>query len=413
MTATEPLDRLIEAYAKLVVRIGVNVQFGQRVVIRGAVEHAPVARVIAQEAYRAGASHVSIDYVDPVLTRAAVDHAPEDQLGRVLPHQVEGIRAWREDRPALITLTGNPHPTLMDGADPARLSKSMPIDLMKEFLPIITTNLIAWTVVGAPNAAWAQTVLGEPDVERLWQAVAVAMRLDQDDPVDAWKQHIAKLAQRRDLLNARGFDRIRYRGPGTDLTVGLVPGSSWMSGAVTNAEGTDFVPNMPTEEVFTSPDWRRADGNLTTTAPFFLAAVNTLVDGLRLDFHDGTIRGASADRGETAVHTHLDAVPRARHLGEVAIVDGDSAVRRTGLTYSDMLYDENAGSHVAFGSGFATTIQRGTELTPEERIKVGVNQSNTHVDVVVGSPDVEIDGIDADGRAVPITRGDTFVLDTA
>ncbi|HEV7206792.1 MAG TPA: aminopeptidase [Jatrophihabitans sp.] len=413
MTATEPLDRLIEAYAKLVVRIGVNVQFGQRVVIRGAVEHAPVARVIAQEAYRAGASLVTIDYTDPVLTRAAVDHAPQEQLGRVLPHQVEGIRAWREDRPALITLTGNPHPTLMEGADPARLAASMPIDLMKEFLPIITTNLIAWTVVGAPNPAWAQTVLGEPDVDRLWQAVAVAMRLDQDDPVDAWKQHIAKLHQRRDLLNARGFDRIRYRGPGTDLTVGLVPGSSWMSGAVTNDDGTDFVPNMPTEEVFTSPDWRRADGNLTTTAPFFLAAVNTLVDGLRLDFHDGTIRGAAADRGEVAVQTHLDGVPRARHLGEVAIVDGDSAVRRTGLTYSDMLYDENAGSHVAFGSGFATTIQRGTELSPDERIEVGVNQSNTHVDVVVGSPAVEIDGIDADGRAVPITRGDVFVLDTA
>ena len=294
----EPLDAVIEAYAKLVVRVGVNVQFGQRVVIRGAVEHAPVARVIAAEAYRAGASHVSIDYTDSVLTRAAVDHAPEASLGRVLPHEVEGIRAWREDRPALITLTGNPQPTVMEGADPARLAASMPMDLMREFLPIISTNLIAWTVVGAPNPAWAQTVFGEPDVDRLWQAVAVAMRLDQDDPVDAWRAHIAKLAGRRDRLNARQFDRIRFRGPGTDLTVGLLPSSTWVSGAMTNADGTEFVANMPTEEVFTSPDWRRADGTLSTTAPFFLMAVNTLVDGLRLELSDGQIRGASADRGE-------------------------------------------------------------------------------------------------------------------
>lgn len=409
----EPLDAVIEAYAKLVVRVGVNVQFGQRVVIRAAVEHAPVARVIAAEAYRAGASHVSIDYTDAVLTRAAVDHAPDESLGRVLAHEVEGIRAWREDRPALISLTGNPQPTVMDGADPARLAASMPLDLMREFLPIISTNLIAWTVVGAPNPAWAQTVFGEPDVERLWQAVAVATRLDQDDPVDAWRVHIAKLAGRRDRLNARHFDRIRFHGPGTDLTVGLLPTSTWVSGAMTNADGTEFVANMPTEEVFTSPDWRRADGTLSTTAPFFLMAVNTLVDGLRLELSDGQIRGACADRGEVAVQTQLETIPRARHLGEIAIVDADSAVRRTGLTYSDMLFDENAGSHVAWGQGFATTLADGLRLTPEQRIEQGLNQANTHVDVVIGSPQVEIDGIDASGQAVPITRGDEFVLETA
>lgn len=408
----EPLDRLLEAYARLVVRIGVNIQFGQRVVIRGAVEHAAVARAIANEAYRAGASHVSIEYSDALLRRAQVDHAPQDQLGRVLPHEVEGIRAWREDRPAVISLTGNPHPRAMEGADPARLADSMPMELIKEYLPIVGTNLVAWTIVGAPNPGWAETVFGEPDVDRLWQAVAMAMRLDQDDPVDAWQQHIAKLARRRDILNARGFDAVRYRGPGTDLTVGLVPGSRWLGGAVQNEAGTDFVPNMPTEEVFTSPDWRRADGTVATTAPFFLMQVNTLVEGLRLEFGDGAIRAAAASRGEEAVHNQLDKIPRARHLGEVAIVDADSAVRRTGLTYSDMLFDENAGSHIAWGSGFASTMQRGTELTPEQRIDSGVNQSATHVDVVVGSPQVEIDGIDKDGRAVPITRGDTFVLES-
>jgi aminopeptidase len=382
-------------------------------VIRGAVEHAQVARAIATEAYRVGASHVSIEYADPVLQRARVDHAPSESLGRVLPHEVEGVRAWREDRPAIISLTGNPNPTLMDGADPARLAQSMPIDLIREVMPIVSANLVSWTVVGAPNAAWAQTVLGEPDVERLWQAIAVTMRLDQEDPVVAWRDHLAKLKLRRDLLNARGFDRVRYRGPGTDLTVGLVPGSSWAGGATTNAAGVEFVPNMPTEEVFISPDWRRADGTAATTAPFFLMAVNTFVDGLRLELANGEIRSASAARGEEAVHAQLDGIPRARHLGEVAIVDADSAVRRTGLTYGDMLFDENAGSHIAWGTGFATTVENGTEMSPQQLIESGVNQANTHVDVVVGSPEVEIDGIYPDGSAVAITRGDTFVLDTA
>lgn len=408
----EPLDDLLSAYARLVVRVGVNVQFGQRVVIRGAVEHAAVARAIATEAYRAGASHVTIDYTDALLRRAEVDHAPEDHLGRVLPHEVEGIRAWREDRPAVISLTGNPNPRAMEGADPARLAASMPLDLMREYLPIIGSNLVAWTVVGAPNAAWAETVLGKPDVEALWRAVATAMRLDEDDPVDAWRQHLAKLATRRDLLNARTFDAVRYRGPGTDLTIGLRPGTHWLGGAATNEAGTEFVPNMPTEEVFTSPDWRRADGTVATTAPFFLMQMNTLVEGLRLEFGDGSIRTAAAARGEQAVHAQLDTVARARHLGEVAIVDADSAVRRTGLTYSDMLFDENAGSHIAWGAGFPTTMDRGAELSPDERVSSGLNQSATHVDIVVGSPDVEIDGIDTDGRRVPITRGDTFVLDS-
>jgi aminopeptidase len=193
--------------------------------------------------------------------------------------------------------------------------------------------------------------------------------------------------------------------------VGLLPSSTWVSGAATNAYGTEFVANMPTEEVFTSPDWRRADGSLSTTAPFFLVAVNTLVEGLHLELHDGSIRGASADRGEDAVRTQLDQIPRARHLGEIAIVDADSAVKRTGLTYSDMLFDENAGSHVAWGQGFATTLENGLALSPDQRIDSGLNQANTHVDVVIGSPQVEIDGLEASGHAVAITRGDEFVLD--
>lgn len=407
---TEPYDHLIQAYARLVVRVGVNVQLGQRVVVRGMVEHAAVARAVAAEAYRVGASHVSIEYVDQHLQRATVDLAPEASLGTSLKHEVDAIKAWQGEDVAVIGLTGNPNPTLMDGADPARLAASLPVEKAREMLQVMGADHIAWTVVAAPNAGWAESLFGTPDVERLWQAVAMATRLDEDDPVVSWREHLAKLGRRRDLLNERGFDRMRFRGPGTDLVVGLAPRSQWVTAEHTNDAGTDFVANLPTEEVYTSPDWRRADGMLSTTAPFFLAQMNVLVDGLVLELGDGSVRSAKAEAGESAVHHQLDSVPRARHLGEVAIVDGDSRVRRTQLTYRDMLYDENAASHVAWGAGFPTTIEGGTELDVQQRIEAGVNQSATHVDIVVGSPDVEIDGIHPDGQVTAVLRGDEFVL---
>lgn len=409
----EPLDRLVEAYAALAVRVGVNLRPGQRVVVRAFVEQAPVAQAVVREAYRAGASHVSVDYRDQHTQRATVEFAPEDSLGKVLDHELASVRSWAEDDVALVSLTGNPNPLLMEGVDTDRLMKAVPRALFKEVMDTVATNRIAWTVVGAPNEGWARTVFGEPDVERLWRAVAVAMRLDADDPVRAWQDHLDKLALRRDMLNSRGFDRIRFRGPGTDLEVGLSARSVWQGGAVTNAAGTTFVPNMPTEEVFTAPDWRRAEGRLRTTAAFVLMELNAQVDGLELELSDGEIKGVRAERGEAAVQKQLESVPRARFLGEVAIVDGDSAVRRTGNTYGDMLFDENVGCHVAWGNGYTTTFSGADTMDPGSRVGEGLNQSPTHVDVVVGSPQVEVDGVQADGTVVPVLRGDEFVLTQA
>ena len=406
---TEPFDHLLEKYARLVVRVGVNVQPGQEVVINALPEQADVARALATEAYRVGASRVNIQYDDPHLTRAAVEHGPEELLGTTQEHQLTQVRAWDASRPALISLTGNPHPTLMEGLDPERLARSMQLDLIQEVLPLITTNKVAWTVVGAPTQGWADSV-GVADVALLWDAVATSMRLDEVDPVAAWQAHIAKLATRAALLNGHGFDKIRYRGPGTDLTLGLNEGSRWLGGSATNDNGIEFVPNMPTEEVFISPDWRRAEGTVRTSAAFFLASMGTLVEGLEIDVSDGEIRGARAERGEEAVRQQFELIPRSRHLGEVAIVDSDSAVARTGLVYKDMLYDENVGSHIAWGMGFADTVARGNEHSPEQLIDAGVNQANTHVDIVIGSPEVQIDGIHADGSVVAVTRGDEFVL---
>lgn len=406
---TEPFDHLLEKYARLVVRVGVNVQPGQEVVVRCLPEQADAARAVAEEAYRVGASRVTIDYSDPHLQRAAVLHAPEDQLGSSRPDELEKVRAWRETRPALISLTGNPFPTLMDGLDPERLAKSAPISLIQEVMPIIATNQVAWTVVGAPTPGWAASV-GVADVAALWEAVAVAMRLDQADPEQAWRDHLAKLAARAAVLNGHGFDRVRYRGPGTDVTIGLASESHWVGGSSENQDGVEFVPNMPTEEVFFSPDWRRAEGTVKTTAPFFLSTMGAIVEDLELELRDGTITGVSAARGEVEVQKQFELIPRSRHLGEVAIVDSDSRVAATGLVYKDMLYDENVGSHIAWGMGYPAAFRGSLELSPEQRIDSGLNQANTHVDIVVGSPEVQIDGIHTDGTVVPVTRGDEFVL---
>jgi aminopeptidase len=406
---SEPYDLLLEKYAALVVRVGVNVQPGQEVVINAVPEQADAARAVAAEAYRVGASRVSISYDDPHLQRAAVEHAPEELLGKTQEHTLAQVRAWDDSRPALVSLSGNPFPTLMEGLDPTRLARSAPIDLIQQVMGLITTNKLAWTVVGAPTKGWADSI-GVADVTALWDAVAISMRLDQADPVAAWRAHVDKLKARAEILNGHAFDRVRYRGPGTDLTLGLSPRSRWIGGSVTNDDGIEFVPNMPTEEVFVSPDWRRAEGVLRTSAPFFLATMGALVEDLALEIRDGTITGATASRGEEAVQAQFELIPRSRHLGEVAIVDSDSAVARTGLVYKDMLYDENVGSHVAWGMGYTSGMDGSLELSAEQRVAEGLNQSDTHVDIVIGSPEVQIDGIHADGSVVAVTRGDEFVL---
>jgi aminopeptidase len=236
------------------------------------------------------------------------------------------------------------------------------------------------------------------------------MRLDEADPVAAWRTHIAKLQRRAEILNGHAFDKVRYQGPGTDITLGLARESLWVGGSLETNEGVEFVPNMPTEEVFFAPDWRRAEGVVRTTAPFFLTSMGAMVEGLELDVHDGSISGVRADRGEAEVQKQFELIPRSRHFGEVAIVDQDSAVARTGMVFKDMLYDENVGSHIAWGMGYPTSFRGALEQSPEDRIASGLNQAATHVDVVIGSPEVQIDGIHTDGSVVPVTRGNEFVL---
>jgi aminopeptidase len=404
----DPSAERLRRYAELAVRVGANVQAGQEVVILCQVEHVPTARAIVREAYRAGARRVVVRYADQHVRRAAIELGPEDMLGHSPEHMLTWVRSWRETRPALISLTGDAEPEILGDLDPGLVGKSELLDERAVYLPLIAERLLNWAIVASPSPGWATSVFGEPDLERLWEAVGTATRLDAADPVAAWRAHVGKLNARAKELGERRFDAVRFHGPGTELVVGLLPSSRWTCAAFTTADGIDHIPNLPTEEVFTSPDWRRTEGTVRSTMP--LSVTGAVVRDLEVRFKGGKVVDVSASAGAEIIRTQLQADPQAAYLGEVALVDGDSAVKRTGLVFQNTLFDENATCHIAYGSGTPMQVDGADGLSQDELLAAGVNVSRVHTDFMIGGPEVDVDGLDREGRATPILRDDVWVL---
>ncbi|MFL5927856.1 MAG: aminopeptidase [Gaiellaceae bacterium] len=402
-------DQRLERYARLAVQVGLNLQSGQTLGINALIEHAPLVRAIAREAYQAGASYVDVLYTDQHVRRAHIEHAADDRLGYSPPWLVERLRELGRIGGALCAISGNPEPELFADLDGERVGRARMKEVAEASLEL-TDGLCNWTIIAYPNAGWAHTVLGEPDVERLWEAVGQAVRLDQPDPVAAWREHIARLQRRASSLNERRFDHLRYRGPGTELTIGLHPESEWQA-ALDVSNGIEHVANMPTEEVFTTPDWRRTEGVVRSTLP--LQIQGNIVRGLEVRFAGGRAIEVKAESGEEVMRTHVATDDGASRLGEVALVDGHSAVGNTGLVFYDTLFDENASSHIALGAAIVQAVPWAHELPPEERAERGVNHSSIHTDFMIGSTELEIDGVTTDGEAVPILRNGDWQLGAA
>jgi aminopeptidase len=403
-----PADERLQSYARLAVRVGCNLQPGQILGVGANLEHAPLVRAVAQEAYAAGARFVDVQYTDPHVRRAHIEGAPEDALSFSPRWLVERAEAHAEEHAAYVGITGAAEPELFADLDGRRVGLARMKEVATAMLDATDKNLINWTVVAFPNEGWAETIFGEPDVERLWEALVTSVRLDEGDPVEAWRRHTTRLTDRAAALNERRFDSLRYRGPGTDLTVGLHAEGDWIAGLDRTVDGIEFVANMPTEEVFAAPDARRTEGVVRSTRPLVIGG--TVVRGLEVRFEGGRAVEIDANAGAEVMRSHVQADAGGVRLGEVALVDGESRVGRTGLTFYDTLFDENATCHIALGAAITQTLPGSEELPPEERAAMGLNHSSIHTDFMIGGPQVEVDAMTREGDVVPLLRNDEWLL---
>ena len=401
-------EERLARYAELALRVGCNLQPGQQLFVSASLDHAPLVRAATVAAYRLGAEYVQVLYEDEHVKRAMIADAPDEALEFSPGFAKRFIEDATAARAAFLAIRGDAEPELFDGLDGERVGRARMIEVSEITSTTVSRRLINWCVVAYPNPGWARSVFGEPDVERLWNAVAFVNRLDEDDPVAAWEAHLGRLEERREALDERRFDAIRFRGPGTDLTVGLLPGSRWLGGATITTFGVRHVPNLPTEEVFTTPDWRRADGFARATRP--LSLIGSVVRDLELRFQGGRIVDVRASSGADVVRSETALDEGACSLGEVALVDESSRVGRLDVVFNELLFDENAACHLAYGSAYANAVEGAEELENDELRERGVNASSVHTDFMVGGPEVEVDGLDARGAATPLLRDNRWQL---
>ncbi len=395
----------IAAIAELAVGIGANVQPGQIVALSVEPGQEAISRAVAEAAYARGAKFVDVAYFDPHVKRSRLLHAPRETLGFVPPWIGERMLAVGEAGAARISFQGVVDPDVFEGVDPELLGLDL-LPRTRESIIVTGKQQTNWCIVPFPTVGWARLVHPnlEPEAayELLWQEIERIMRLDEPDPVAAWEARLAQLASISTRLNELSLDHLRYVGPGTDLTVGLLPGSRWISGRMSSIHGISFTANLPTEETFTAPDPMRVDGVVTATKPLLVPGAAP-IEGLRVRFEGGRAVQIDADSGAEILRTMCATDEGAARLGEIALVDRESRIGQLGSVFYSILLDENASSHLAFGSAYPFSVEDGPD---RER----ANSSAIHVDFMVGSDEVAVTGVLGDGSEVPLLRDGAWVV---
>jgi aminopeptidase len=377
---------------------GANVQPGQLVAITSYIGKEDVTRRITRAAYERGAKYVDVLYFDQWLKRERVAHAAEDTLDFVPPWMRDRLYYLSDEHAARISLSGPHAPRALDGLDPARAGRDL-LPYLPETGEVVNRMTTSWNIVPVPTPSWAELVYPELEsgagYERLWEDVAHICRLDADDPSEAWMQRSAELKANAQRLTDRHFDALRLHGDGTDLTIGLFPSAHWAAGDLETVDGRRHSPNIPTEEVFGTPDPERVGGYVSATMPLELSG--SIIDGIRIEFEGGRAVKVDAASGAEALRAVVARDEGASRLGEIALVDGEGRIGPLGRVFYDTLIDENAASHIALGGGYEHPVD-----DPTERQRI--NKSKVHVDFMIGSPTLDVDGITHDGEHVPVLR---------
>ncbi|GIO25408.1 aminopeptidase [Ornithinibacillus bavariensis] len=405
----------LRKYARLLIVKGLNVQVGDWVKVSIAVDQAPLARLLTKEAYERGAEKVIIKWSDDEITKLNYMHQPKEVLTNIPKYEIEESEDHvLNHHVCRLSILSN-DPGLLNEVDPNKVAAYQKVagKAFKAQRVATQNDDLKWTVAAAAGEAWAKHVFpnlktSEEQVDALWDQIFKTCRIYHEDPIAIWDQHKETLKEKASKLNEYQFDALHYTAPGTDLILGLPKNHIWASAESYDPNGVEFIANMPTEEVFTAPDTHRMEGVVRSTKP--LSYAGTLIEGIEVHFKDGKIIDISADKGDEAIKKLVQDNEGATGLGEVALVPDPSPISQSGITFFETLFDENASNHLAIGAAYPTTIQGGTKMSEEELLKHGMNVSTTHVDFMIGSDKMDIDGIKEDGTIVPIFRNGDWAI---
>jgi aminopeptidase len=418
---SSPVDEeLLRKYAEAIVRVGLNLRAGQRLIITNATARGvppagrPLVHAVTKAAYAAGARFVDVIWGDEEMLRIRLQNAPADSFSEYPKWHIQGIMDMIKNGDALLSIYAN-DPDVYSGLDSERIGAMQKAHLenWNDISVNVSRNAINWCIAAATAPAWAAKIF--PDLkpkeaeEKLWQAIFEATRAVAPDPVAAWGEHVKNLRKRADYMQAKKYSALHYKSQNTDFTLGLAQGHKWISAQSLAENGVVFTANMPTEEIFTLPDRSRADGTVYATFP--LSYGGSLIEDFRVTFANGKIVNVSAKKNEAILQKIIDTDEGARRLGEVALVPASSPIATRGHLFYNTLFDENASSHIAIGRGYRFTITGGEELTDGEFNAAGGNTSLTHIDFMIGSPQMDIDGIKEDGTREPVMRSGEWAFD--